>query len=173
MKKSEVIQRRNRLKQVSNYRYLQFAKYASVLMILLFIAYVGILGNAGGVGYEQLLSDDPLVITGFMICTANLYVWWVLKHFCIDLPQLEHIESIRVNLMVLALCQFFLMNFISAILMVISLVKYFRWDRFSWKKSLRELKQDGQLPVLAVTLAVMMVFIALVFGIFFSIRGAM
>ena len=171
MKKSEKIRRKNKLKTVKNYRYLKYAQYACILIIVLFLIYVVGLSSMYHQTYEELLSVNPLVITGFMICTANLYVWWVLKHFNEDVLNLEHIESMRINLIVLAICQFFLMNFVSTILMILSLVKYFRWDQFSWKKSLRELKEDGQLSVLITTLVVMLLFVALVFTLFFAIRG--
>ena len=117
------------------------------------------------------MSENPVVITGFMICTANLYVWWGLKHFNEDIQSFEHIESIRINLIVLAIGQFLLFNFVSMILMIISLVKYFRWRQFSFRQSLREIKKDGQLSVLITTLIVMVLFVALVFALFFAIRG--
>ena len=39
------------------------------------------------------------------------------------------------------------------------------------EESLRELKEDGQLSVLITTLVVMLLFVALVFTLFFAIRG--
>ena len=119
MKKSEKIRRKNKLKTVKNYRYLKYAQYACILIIVLFLIYVVGLSSMYHQTYEELLSGNPLVITGFMICTANLYVWWVLKHFNEDVLNLEHIESMRINLIVLAICQFFLMNFVSTILMIL------------------------------------------------------
>ena len=101
---------------MKNYRYLKYAQYACILIIVLFLIYVVGLSSMYHQTYEELLSGNPLVITGFMICTANLYVWWVLKHFNEDVLNLEHIESMRINLIVLAICQFFLMNFVSTIL---------------------------------------------------------
>ncbi|MCB6288638.1 hypothetical protein LI276_21400, partial [[Clostridium] scindens] len=110
------------------------------------------------------------VITGFMICTANLYVWYVLKHFLKDLAVPQHVESIRVNLLLMTIGQFILMNFISAVLMMLSLRKYFQWNTFSVKNALKEIRKEGQLSVLIVTALVLILFISLVFGIYFSIR---
>ena len=171
MKKKEMIRRKNKLKQVKSYRYLKYAQYACVLIILLFLIYVVGAASVYQQSYEELMSENPVVITGFMICTANLYVWWALKHFNEDIQSFEHIESIRINLIVLAIGQFLLFNFVSMILMIISLVKYFRWRQFSFRQSLREIKKDGQLSVLITTLIVMVLFVALVFALFFAIRG--
>ena len=169
MKKKEIIKAKNKLKQVSKYTYLNYAKYACILIIVLFLIYIGGIANIEKVSFEELLSNNAIVITGFMICTANLYIWYVLKNFIKDIQQIEHIESIRINLMLLVIGQFILMNFISSILMIISLVKYFQWNSFSLKKALKEIKEDGQLSVLIVTLIVLVLFISLVFGIYFSI----
>ena len=105
-----------------------------------------------------------------MICTANLYIWYVLKNFLKDAEIPQHIESIRMNLLLMVIGQFILMNFISAILMILSLRKYFTWNSFSIKKSLQEIRKDGQLSVLIITAIVLILFIALVFGIYFSAR---
>ncbi len=106
-------------------------------MVVLFLVYVGGLSNLSGKSYEDLISKNPIVITGFMICTANLYVWYVLKHFLKDLAVPQHVESIRVNLLLMTIGQFILMNFISAVLMMLSLRKYFQWNTFSVKNALK------------------------------------
>lgn len=170
MKKREMIKQKNKLKTTRNYKYLNYAKYACIVMIVLFLIYVGAIANVSKVTMEELLSKNPIVITGFMICTANLYIWYVLKHFMKDMVNVQYIESVRINLIVMAIGQFILMNFISAILMILSLVKYFQWDTFSLKKALKEIKKDGQLAVLIVTLIVLILFISLVFGIYFAIQ---
>ena len=85
MKKKEMIRRKNKLKQVKSYRYLKYAQYACVLIILLFLIYVVGAASVYQQSYEELMSENPVVITGFMICTANLYVWWALKHFNEDI----------------------------------------------------------------------------------------
>ncbi len=171
MKKSEMIRRKNKLKTVNSYRYMKFAQGACVLIIVLFLFYVAALAGVQKSSYEELFANQPLVIIGFVICTANLYVWWVLKQFCHDIAEMAHIESIRIHLIVLTVFQFVLLNFVSVMLMVLSLVKYFRWDTFSWRGSLKEMTADGQRPVLITTLTVMVIFTALVYMIFFAVRG--
>ena len=78
MKKRDVIRQKNKLRTTGSFRYMRYAKYACVAMIVLFLVYVGGLSNLSGKSYEELISKSPIVITGFMICTANLYVWYVL-----------------------------------------------------------------------------------------------
>ncbi|MEG2489468.1 hypothetical protein [Anaerorhabdus sp.] len=181
MKKREVIKQKNKLKQVRNLKYLKFAKYACLFLIVMFLIYVGAMSASMNISFEELMSKNAVVIVGFMICTANLYVWYILKHFLIksflnviyfltDIENYEHIESIRINLIVLSIAQVFLLNYISAGLMILSLVKYFQWNQFSFKKSLKEIKKEGQLSVLIISLIVMSLFVALVFGIFFSVK---
>ena len=87
-----------------------------------------------------------------------------------DLAVPQHVESIRVNLLLMTIGQFILMNFISAVLMLLSLRKYFQWNTFSVKNALKEIRKEGQLSVLIVTALVLILFISLVFGIYFSIR---
>ncbi len=170
MKKRDVIRQKNKLRTTGSFRYMCYAKYACVAMIVLFLVYVGGLSNLSGKSYEELISKSPIVITGFMICTANLYVWYVLKNFLKDLEVPQHVESVRVNLLLMTVGQFVLMNFISAILMILSLRKYFSWESFSFKGALKEIRKEGQLSVLVITAVVLILFISLVFGIYFSIR---
>ena len=92
---------------MNNYHYLNYTKYASLLIVILFIIYFCVLSMIENVSYEELLSNNPIIITGFIICTANLYVWYVMKHFVEEIVNLEHIESIRLNMLVMAICQFF------------------------------------------------------------------
>lgn len=170
MKRRDLIRQKNKLAKTGGFRYIRYAKYACVAMVVLFLVYVGGLSNLSGKSYEELISKSPIVITGFMICTANLYVWYVLKHFLKDLAIPQHVESIRVNLLLMTIGQFILMNFISAVLMMLSLRKYFQWNTFSVKNALKEIRKEGQLSVLIVTALVLILFISLVFGIYFSIR---
>ena len=165
MKRRDVIRQKNKLAVTGNFRYIRYAKYACVAMVVLFLVYVASFASLSGKSYEELISKSPIVITGFMICTANLYVWYVLKHFLKDLEVPQH-----VNLLLMTVGQFVLMNFISAILMILSLRKYFQWNTFSLKRALKEIKKEGQLSVLIVTALVLILFISLVFGIYFSIR---
>ena len=130
MKRRDLIRQKNKLAKTGGFRYIRYAKYACVAMVVLFLVYVGGLSNLSGKSYEDLISKSPIVITGFMICTANLYVWYVLKHF----------------------------------------LKDFQWNTFSVKNALKEIRKEGQLSVLIVTALVLILFISLVFGIYFSIR---
>lgn len=170
MKKREIIKQKNKLKQIRNIKYLNFAKYACLFLIIMFLIYVGIVSAMLETSYEELLSKDPIVIVGFIICTANLYIWYVLKTFIKDIQSLEHIESIRMNLILMSIGQVLLLNYISAILMLLSLKKYFQWNDFSLKKTLKEIKKDGQIAVLYVTLITLILFVSLVFGIYFAIK---
>ena len=111
--KEEILSDRKQARKTGGFRYIRYAKYACVAMVVLFLVYVGGLSNLSGKSYEDLISKSPIVITGFMICTANLYVWYVLKHFLKDLAVPQHVESIRVNLLLMTIGQFILMNFIS------------------------------------------------------------
>ena len=105
MKRRDLIRQKNKLAKTGGFRYIRYAKYACVAMVVLFLVYVGGLSNLSGKSYEDLISKSPIVITGFMICTANLYVWYVLKHFLKDLAVPQHVESIRVNLLLMTIGQ--------------------------------------------------------------------
>lgn len=170
MKKKDIIKQKNKLKQTGNYKYLRYAKFICILIVVLFLCYVAVLGNITKTSYETLLSENAIVITGFMICGANLYIWYVLKHFLEDLQIPQNVESIRLNLILVAIGQFILMNFISAILIVLSLRKYFQWNQFSFKTTWKDIKKDKQSAVFYVTSIVLLLFIALVYGVYFSIR---
>lgn len=169
-KRREVIKQKQKLKRMGNFRYLRYAEYACIAMVVLFLAYVGSLSNLSGKSIQELISKNAIVITGFMICTANLYIWYVLKNFLKDLEVPQHVESVRMNVLLMIIGQFILMNFISAVLMILSLRKYFTWNTFSIKKAFHEIRKEGQLSVLIVTAIVLILFIALVFGIYFSAK---
>lgn len=170
MKKRDIIRQKNKLKQTHNYRYLRYANYACVAIVVLFLIYIGVLTNISDTSLEKLMSENPIVITGFMICTANLYIWYVLKNFLKDIVVPQHIESIRLNLIIMAIGQFILMNFVSAILLIISLYKYFQWNNFSLKQAFKEIKKEQQLAVFIVTVCILILMIALVYGVYMSIR---
>lgn len=170
MKKRDIIRQKNKLKQTHNYRYLRYASYACIALIVLFLIYIGVLTNISDTSLEKLMSENPIVITGFMICTANLYIWYVLKNFLKDIVVPQHIESIRLNLIIMAIGQFILMNFVSAILLIISLYKYFQWNNFSIKQAFKEIKKEQQLAVFIVTVCILILMIALVYGVYMSIR---
>ena len=170
MKKRDIIRQKNKLKQTHNYRYLRYANYACVAIVVLFLIYIGVLTNISDTSLEKLMSENPIVITGFMICTANLYIWYVLKNFLKDIVVPQHIESIRLNLIIMAIGQFILMNFVSAILLIISLYKYFHWNNFSIKQAFKEIKKEQQLAVFIVTVCILILMIALVYGVYMSIR---
>ncbi len=170
MKKRDIIRQKNKLKQTHNYRYLRYASYACVAIVVLFLIYIGVLTNISDTSLEKLMSENPIVITGFMICTANLYIWYVLKNFLKDIVVPQHIESIRLNLIIMAIGQFILMNFVSAILLIISLYKYFQWNNFSIKQAFKEIKKEQQLAVFIVTVCILILMIALVYGVYMSIR---
>ena len=93
MKRRDLIRQKNKLAKTGGFRYIRYAKYACVAMVVLFLVYVGGLSNLSGKSYEELVSKSPIVITGFMICTANLYVWYVLKHFLKDLAVPQHADD--------------------------------------------------------------------------------
>lgn len=170
MKKRDIIRQKNKLKQTHNYRYLRYANYACVAIVVLFLIYIGVLTNISDTSLEKLMSENPIVITGFMICTANLYIWYVLKNFLKDIVVPQHIESIRLNLIIMAIGQFILMNFVSAILLIMSLYKYFQWNNFSIKQAFKEIKKEQQLAVFIVTVCILILMIALVYGVYMSIR---
>ena len=170
MKKRDIIRQKNKLKQTHNYRYLRYASYACIALIVLFLIYIGVLTNISDTSLEKLMSENPIVITGFMICTANLYIWYVLKNFLKDIVVPQHIESIRLNLIIMAIGQFILMNCVSAILLIISLYKYFQWNNFSIKQAFKEIKKEQQLAVFIVTVCILILMIALVYGVYMSIR---
>ena len=170
MKKRDIIRQKNKLKQTHNYRYLRYANYACVAIVVLFLIYIGVLTNISDTSLEKLMSENPIVITGFMICTANLYIWYVLKKFLKYIVDPQHSESIRLNLIIMAIGQFILMNFVSAILLIISLYKYFQWNNFSIKQAFKEIKKEQQLAVFIVTVCILILMIALVYGVYMSIR---
>lgn len=170
MKKRAVIKQRNKLNVMKHYHYLKYAHMACILIVVLFLLYTASLTQIMQISYQELISQNAIVITGFVICMANLYIWYVLKSFLKQLQIPEHIESIRMNLIMMALAQLVLMNFISAFLMLLALIKYFQWGQFSLRKAFQELYQEEQLPLFLVTLFVLSLFILLVFGIYFTSR---
>lgn len=170
MKKAMAIKQRNKVKQMSDLRYLMFAKYACIFLIVVFLIYIGVLSALLHKPFKELFTKDPIIIVGYTICTANLYIWYSLKNYIKDIHDMEHIESIRINLIILAIGQAFLLNYISALLLIMSLWKYFRWNNFSIKKTLLEIKKEKQSVVAVITLIIVFLFIALVYGIFFATR---
>lgn len=170
MKKKDMIKQRNKLKKIEKPKYMIYAKYACVALVVLFLIYTGLLSMMLQQPMQVLLSENLVIIIGFMICVANLYVWFLLKQFIKEMEALEHIESVRMNLIVMAIAQASLLNYISAVLLIISLKKYFSWRGFSPMKALREIKKDGQISVLAISVVVLGLLMALVYMIYFAVN---
>ena len=169
MKKKDIIRKKNNVKQTSNYCYLRYASYACIILVLLFLMYISIYVNIYDTSLEKIMSENPMVIMGFIISTANLYIWYVLKNFLKDIVDNQHIASMQVNLMIMAIAQFVLMNFVSSILLLISLKQYFQWSHLSIKKILKEIKNEQQMPVFIVTSCFLILMISSVYGIYMSI----
>lgn len=166
MKKRDINRQRSQLKAVENYIYLIYAKTACMLLILLCLLYTGMLTQLEQISYQELISKNIIVITGFMISAANLYIWYALNRFIKNLEKLENIESIRANLLIMVIGQCILMNFISAFLMTLALIKYFQWNQFSLKGLYQGLHRDGQLSVLIITLLVFVFVMIMVFSMY-------
>lgn len=169
MKKKDMIKQRNKLKKVERPKYMLYAQYACIILVVLFLIYTGLLSVILDESMQVLLSENLVIIIGFMICVANLYVWFLLKQLIKEMEALEHIESVRMNLIVMAIAQACLLNYISAILLLISLKKYFSWQTFSPIKALKEIKKDGQTSVLAVSVIVLGLLMTLVYMIYFAV----
>ena len=137
MRKSEKNKEQLKIKELGNLKFMRYATYSCVALVLLFLMYIAIMAQSVSMSYEQLISSNPIFLIGFLICTVNLYVWFLLKRHMKDLKEVKNIDSIRIQLIIMAIFQLLTLNIAAASLLFLSLYSYFKWDKttlpLSWK----------------------------------------
>lgn len=169
MKKKSKIQQKNKLKIYNNFKYLKLARFSCVMLVVLFLVYIAVNAQALQVSYQEIISENPVYLIGFLICAMNLYIWYLLKKFTIQMQELKNIDSIRIHLILLMIVQVFLLNFASAGLIALSLWKYFRWNHICFSKLIQDLKLEKQILSLGLTSLLCCFSVMMVYQLYFAL----
>lgn len=160
-KKRDVIRQKNKLKEFSNFRFLRYARYMSVVVPCLVLLIIAIMTGMQAASLEAMIAAQPIITVSFVVCAVNLLIWYQSGILLTYLHVPEHVESTRIQYIFMAMAQLAMFNYISFFLILVSLWKYFRWDRFSIKDSYQEIKKDGQLTNTITVFIILLLFSAL------------
>lgn len=144
-KKKDIIKQKNKLKVTEKFQLLTYARWISLftamLVLLVFFINTGFMVES----MNDLIAKNPIIVVAFIICVIDLLIWYQLEHLIAYIKKLEHIETVRMQLLAIALIQLMGFNYISFCCIGLALYRYFRWDSFSIKEAMGEIKKEGQL----------------------------
>ncbi|WP_032120967.1 hypothetical protein [Clostridium amazonitimonense] len=171
MKKNNEIKRRsNRLKEFKDFRLIVYAKNMSVFITVIFLIYIGLqIGNYKG-DVHRLFTEVPTNVIGFIASVANLYIWFELNNIIQDIKLSKNIETIRLKLMIMIVGEVILFNFVTVGLLVLSLIKYFKWKDVKITDLIKDIKREGQKSSIISLTLTLLICILLTYTIIAAIR---
>lgn len=145
VKKRDVLKQKNKLKVTSDFRLLRYARYMS--MVVPAIALLSLFFTTGFTGdaLRKVMEANPTTILLFIICIVNMLIWYQMGNLLNHLSNFTCLESVRVQYVVMMVAQLAMFNYISFLLILVALIRYFHWEQFSLKKTFAEIKKDKQL----------------------------
>lgn len=168
MKKREINKQKQKLKKHGDYKMIRYAKNMCIMMIVLFLIYVSLLSMQTPDGFNGLFENNLFVVVGFIVCTANLYIWNELKAILESMKNYSNIESVKIKLIIICIFELILFNYATAILIAISLFRYFKWFENGIKDFFSEIKKTHQCKSLTIFASVMIFFVSLSYFIVFT-----
>ncbi|WP_411169198.1 hypothetical protein ACH36K_01095 [Clostridium sp. MB05] len=171
MKKNNEIRRRsNRLKEVKDFRLIVYAKSMSVVITIIFLIYIGLqISNYKGDVY-RLFIEAPTNVIGFIASVANLYIWFELNNMIQDIKLSKNIETIRLKLMIMIVGEVILLNFVTVGLLILSLIKYFKWKNVKITDLIKDIKREGQKSSIMLLSLTLLICILLTYTVMTAIR---
>ena len=146
MNKQEYISNKNKCKNPHDIRYVRYIKTASIVVILLVLLYTVSLAQITKRGFAQIISENITITCGFILATHALLTFYVSKGLIREMPSLEYFESDRLKLLLITISGFAAMNYVTGILGVISLAKFYRWkDYYSFSEMLEKARKEKRL----------------------------
>ncbi len=162
--------RPNRLKENKDFRLIVYAKSMSVFITIIFLIYVGLqIGNYKG-DFHRLFIEAPTNVIGFIASVANLYIWFELNNIIKDIKLSKNIETIRLKLMIMIVGEVILFNFVTAGLLTLSLIKYFKWKDVKITDLVKDIKIEGQKSSIMLLSLILLMCISLTYTIIAAIR---
>lgn len=143
-KKHDIIKEKNKLKVSEKFRLFEYARWISLITALLVLVMFFFSTGFTTENMNRMFTEQPMIIVGFLICIIDLLIWAQMAHLLTYLKTLEHIETVRIQLLSIAISQIVCFNYISFLCIVVGLWKYYRWDQFHLVQSIKEIKKDGQ-----------------------------
>lgn len=160
----------NRLKENKDFRLIVYAKNMSVVITIIFLIYVGLqIGNYKS-DVHRLFTEAPANVIGFIASVANLYIWFELNNIIKDIKLSKNIETIRLKHMIIIVGEVILFNFVTAGLLTLSLIKYFKWKDVKITELLKDIKIEGQKSSIMLLSLVLLICILLTYTVVAAIR---
>lgn len=144
-KKSDVIKQKNKLKVTEGFKLLVYARWISLFTALLVLVLFFLNTGFTTENMQEIMRENPILTVGFLICMIDLFIWYQLNTLIQYITNLNNIETVRIQLLIIAIVQLIGFNYLSFFCVVLALVRYFRWDGFSIKASVMEIKKENQL----------------------------
>lgn len=132
----------NRLKESKGFKLIVYTKNMSVFITIIFLAYVGLQLSSYKGSINNFFIDAPTNTVGFVVSLANMYIWYELKSILEDIKLSKNIEAIRLKFLIMIVAELILLNFVTLILLALSLKKYFMWEKLSMANMFRDIKKE-------------------------------
>lgn len=161
VKKRDLIKQKNKLKVTEDFRLFRYARYMSMVVPAIALLYLFFTTGLTGDAIREAMEANPTIVLVFIVCVVNMLIWYQLGNLLKHLSEFTYLESIRVQLAVMMAAQLAMFNYISFLLILVGLIRYFRWDQFSLKNTFMEIKKDKQLGNVITLTIILALFVAL------------
>lgn len=159
--KRDLIKQKNRAKATHDFRFLRYARVMCIVVPIIFISLILLSTNSSSLQLQTMITENPMLIVGFITCIINLLNWRQLGILLEYLREDTNIEAIRFELILMALSQLALYNYVSFILVLVSLYKYLPWSGYAISKSIKQLKETKQVGNVVTLGIVLLLLVAL------------
>ena len=112
-------------------KWLKYGQYLNVMMVVLFLIYFSFLLMQANGDIVTLFHDNLFVTVGFIVAACGLFITNQLKKIRSQLLEYQYVDTNYLKLIFLGIAELVLFNFAVLIIIIISLVKYFKWGGFN------------------------------------------
>ena len=138
MKKVEKIQVDNK-----GIKYLNYAKWLCMIMVIMFMVLIFYFMVTQHLSYTALIQENPILLAGFIDCLGNIIVYLLIKKDVERLENNDDVLYIQAKSILYVTVEACLLNMPSMIMLIISSMKCFVWDKKTTLKMWNEIKNKS------------------------------
>lgn len=104
---------------------LRYASLSCVLLCVCFLAYAYLYAFQNSINVSGLILNNLYITVGYIVCTANIIAWSILSRVRKSLEQNGAEEASKKKLLIVAISEIMLMNFLTSGLIFASIFMIF------------------------------------------------
>lgn len=152
-----------------SFKFIHFAKWMILMFALVIISLVFTMASMNEVTIMELINQDIGYNIVFMVGMINVLCFFQMSRICKCLKGKCDISRSILSLIVILLVQMFVFNYVSVILIFMSLYRYVDWNKFKIKNEFKELRANKTVNEIYLSLSMFTVCIAILYTTLFSI----